>query len=317
MSGLTRRRFIAITATAIVVPGQVVSAFASAPPPALWRGIALGARAEIRIDGLDATDAANVLAECRREIDRLENLFSLYRADSAIARLNRTGVLRDPEPDFLELLSTAASVNRASGGLFDPTVQPLWQAYAKLYSAGRGFDRDIASATVEQFGGRVGFEHLRFGPAEVAFQRPGMALTLNGIAQGYITDKIASLMRAHGMRHVLVNVGELRALDGRRDGSSWPVQIVSPDDDTRGRTVFLNNRALATSATSGTTFDAAGRFGHIFDPRDGKPASQRRQVTVEAPTATLADALSTACCLMRNSEARAVLSTFPDTRFRT
>jgi FAD:protein FMN transferase len=313
MSGVTRRRFITIAAAAFAAPAGAATAFASAPPMPLWRGVALGARAEIRIDGLDASDAAEIIAACRREIDRLENLFSLYRADSAIAQLNRTGVLRDPDPEFLALLSTAASVNRATGGLFDPTIQPLWDAYASLRGTG---DNKATDEIAEQFGNRVGFEHLHFGPAEITFKHPGMALTLNGIAQGYVTDKIANVMYRKGLRNVLVNVGELRAVGGLRDGRGWPVRISGAADGDFTKTMRLKESALATSATNGTTFDAARRIGHIFDPRDCRPASQQRQVSIEAPSATLADALSTALCLMSEEEAISVVGAFPDTRLR-
>jgi FAD:protein FMN transferase len=313
MSGLTRRRFITIAAAAFAAPSGAATAFASASPLPLWRGVALGARAEIRIDGLDASDAAEIIAACRREIDRLENLFSLYRADSAISRLNRMGVLLDPDPDFLSLLSTAASVNRATGGLFDPTVQPLWDAYASL--RGRG-DNKTADEITDQFSDRVGFEHVHFGASEITFNQPGMALTLNGIAQGYVTDQVAKLMKRNGLHNVLVNVGELRALDGHCDGRGWPVRIVGATNQNFTKTVLLKDSALATSATNGTTFDAAGRLGHIFDPRDCRPASQKQQVSIEAPSATLADALSTALCLMSEEKAISVVGAFPDTRLR-
>lgn len=156
MSGLTRRRFVSIAAAAVAV--STGGAFAYAPRSVLWRGIALGARAEIRIDGLDGDEADEIFAACRHEIDRLEDLFSLYRTDSAIARLNRDGVLADPDPEFLALLSTVASVHRSTGGRFDPTVQPLWDAYAKLHSKSAERDYDGAGAIAEIFGSRVGFE---------------------------------------------------------------------------------------------------------------------------------------------------------------
>ena len=140
-----------------------------------------------------------------------------------------------------------------------------------------------------------------------------MAITLNGIAQGYITDRVADLLTAQGLRQVLVDMGEIRALGGRRDGSGWPVHIAASSGNRLARrTVLLDNRALATSATLGTTFDAAGRLGHIVDPRTGYPVSEPRQVTVEAPSATIADGLSTALCLMSGNDAGGVLGTFPE-----
>lgn len=314
MNGLSRRRFIAIAAVGLA--GRFTEATAAPPPPAIWQGIALGAKAEIRIDG--RADAAPVINSVRREIDRLEKLFSLYRTDSAIARLNRNGALADPDPDFLALLSAAAVIHRATGGLFDPTVQPIWDAYARAYGGGPISEdaEDVIAAVAAKNRSRAGFKHVDFGPDEIVFRRRGMALTLNGIAQGYITDRIADLLGARGLQHVLVDIGEIRALGSRRDGSGWPVQIPAPGSGpVSRRTIFLEDRALATSAALGTTFDAAGHFGHILDPRSGAPLTRHRQVTIEAPSATIADGLSTALCLMPDeSDATLALNAFPDTR---
>lgn len=317
MTGLTRRRFIAISAAA-ACGSHPALAFSKPSRPTIWRGIALGAKAEIRLDVDDRADAADIIAACRLEIDRLEILFSLYRPASAIARLNRDGRLAAPDADLLALLSIAASIHRATGGAFDPTVQPLWDAYARIHTTiadGGSGRQEAISAAQGRLAGRIGFDAVTMAPDRIAFDRHGMALTLNGIAQGFITDRIADLLRARGLNHVLVDIGELRALDGRGDGSDWPVRIAEPGNrKATARTVRLNNRALATSEPLGTTFDAAGRFGHILDPRSGRPAAMRRQVSVEAPTAAIADALSTAFCLMPDDKVSQVLEVFADAK---
>ncbi len=317
MSPLTRRRFITISAAA-ACGSHPALALADSARPVVWRGAALGARAVIRLDVDERGDGADIIAACLAEVERLESLFSLYRPDSAIARLNRDGELPAPAPDILALLSSAAAVYRATGGAFDPTVQPLWAAYARAHAdfadddAGR--QRAIAAA-YRRLAGRIGLDAVALTPQRIAFERPGMALTLNGIAQGFITDRIADLLRGRGLNHVLVDIGELRALAGRRDGSDWPVRIAAPGDrQATARTVRLNDRALATSEPLGTTFDAAGRFGHIVDPRTGRPASRRRQVSVEAPSAAVADALSTAFCLMADDAAATALAAFDGAR---
>jgi thiamine biosynthesis lipoprotein len=124
----------------------------------------------------------------------------------------------------------------------------------------------------------------------------GVAVTLNGIAQGYITDRVADLLRARGWSNVLVDLGELRALDGHIDGTPW--QITIPGNGADDPWLPLTNGALATSASYGTVLDRAGRFGHLFDPRRGWVEPRYRSVTVLARDATTADALSTAFALM-------------------
>ena len=120
-----------------------------------------------------------------------------------------------------------------------------------------------------------------------------MGLTLNGIAQGYIADRVAALLEAEGLTDILIDTGEHRALGQMPGGGGWPVTLA------QGGSVALRDRALATSAPLGTVFDGAGRYGHILDPRTGEPAAPVwRAVSITAPSAALADALSTAACLM-------------------
>lgn len=297
---LTRRRFIAISAALACAP---VARAAAATPLTIWRGVALGAGASIRIAH---PEADRLIARAVAEIDRLEDIFSLYRPASALMRLNETGRLTDPPFEMLECLSLCAGVHAVSGGLFDPTVQPLWRLYATAYSAGRApTDDEIAAARALVGWGRMGFDA---GAVRLA---PGMALTLNGVAQGYVADRIAALFRADGLTDILVDMGEMRALGGAPGGGGWPVRVAGA-----GGTLPLRERALATSAPRGTAFDAAGRAGHILDPQSGRPsASPWTGVSVSAPDAALADALSTAACLMRSKpEIDALVSAFSGAR---
>ncbi len=279
MPTLTRRRFLTLTA-ALAVPMR-----AGAAQITEWHGTALGAEAAI---WLDHPDAPAVIAGAVAEIGRLEDIFSLYRPASALSVLNATGRLEAPPFELLECLALCARVHGATAGLFDPTVQPLWQLYAARYAAGSGPER----GELEEVLTRVGLRRVAFDSAAVVLER-GMALTLNGVAQGFIADKVAELLARQGLTDILINTGELRALGGMPGGGGWPVGLAG------GGAVSLTARALATSAPLGTVFDAAGRVGHILHPVSGLPAAPVWQtVSISAPTAALADALSTAACLM-------------------
>lgn len=280
MTALNRRRFLTIAA-GLAALGPV----AARAELHEWRGIALGARARILIDH---PQAARLSAAAAAEIARLEGVFSLYRPDSALARLNATGQLQAPPFELLECLALCARVHAATGGLFDPTVQPLWTLYAESYTAGRSpLAAEIAAARA-----RVDWSGVVFDSGRVVL-RPGQALTLNGVAQGVIADRVAQLLRAEGLDSVLIDTGEIRALGAQPDGTPWPVRLAA------GGAVALRDQAVASSSALGTTFDAAGQVGHILDPGSGLPARPRwKLVTITAPEAGLADALSTAACLM-------------------
>lgn len=284
MSNLSRRRFLSISAAAIAAgPGRAANLFQ-------WQGVALGARASIT---LDHPEAERITARARAEIDRLEDIFSLYRPNSALARLNRDGSLDGAPFELLECLGLCGAVHAATGGAFDPTVQPLWGIYAERAQAGKTpSEREILTVLA-----RVGWKNVRFDGAGVRFVKSGMALTLNGIAQGYVADRVAAMLRAEGLTDVMVNTGELHALGGRPGGGDWPVTLRAgarriPD------AVHLRDRALASSAPLGTRVGENG-VGHVLDPTTGKPAGPRwTLVSIAAPSAAFADGLSTAGCLM-------------------
>lgn len=298
---LTRRRLLTISAALALTPAALRAG--TAPPKTrLWSGQALGARASIR---LAHPDAQAISGRVLAEIDRLEDILSLYREDSALMRLNRDGALDAPPFELLECLSLAGAVHGASGGRFDPTVQPLWALWAESAVAG-----GQPSATgIEARRAAVGWDGVALDSGRITL-RPGAALTLNGIGQGYVADRVAALLTAEGLSDILIDTGEFRALGGRPGGGAWQVTLAA------GGRVGLSGRALATSSPLGTTFDQAGHDGHIIDPATGRPsAATWREVSVSAPSAALADALSTAACMMSDREqVEAMVAQFPGAR---
>ena len=138
---LTRRRFIAISAA--VAPAMALAGTGPSGPH-VETGLALGASVTLR---LHHPDAPRLAALAMAEIRRLEQVFSLYLPDSALVRLNRDGLLREPPFELLECLALAGAVHSASEGRFDPTIQPLWRAEALAREAGQPLsdaDRDKA-----------------------------------------------------------------------------------------------------------------------------------------------------------------------------
>lgn len=295
MTVFNRRRFLSITA-AMMAAGTTMRA-GTVSGLTVWRGVALGSGAQI---ALAHPEADAIIGRARAEIARLEGIFSLYSSGSTLSSLNREGTLTAPPFELLECLSIANAVHGATGGRFDPTIQPLWAAYAEAAVQG------VAPQGIEAL--PVGWEQVRFSEAAITLA-PGMAITLNGIAQGYIADRVAAMLRAEGLENVLIDTGEIHAMGDAPARSGWPVQ--TPDGE-----VVLRNRAVATSSPRGTVLDAKGVIGHILDPRSRQPAAPIWQsVTISAPSAALADALSTAACLAgTKNEILADLSQFAQAR---
>lgn len=286
MNRLTRRRFLSISAGLGCLAGLPASG--SEDGLYEWKGIALGADAQIR---LVHPRAEALVKAAIAEIGRLEAVFSLYRSDSALARLNADGRLEASPFELLDVLALSAQVHRATGGAFDPTVQNLWRLYAESWTAGSPPSPPELAAALS----RTGLHRVRLSESEIAME-PGTALTLNGVAQGYISDRIAEMFRSEGVADVLVDIGEIVASGNAPNHTGWPVRILA------GPRLSLRDTALATSSPLGTCFDQAGTVGHILDPRTGFPARPAwRQISIGAHSAALADAASTAACLASDS----------------
>jgi FAD:protein FMN transferase len=286
---MQRRRFIRIVGCALglgLLPGFQLQ---RGPWRFRWRGSALGAEARIDL-WMDGSDRARrLVALCVAELDRLEGVFSLQRRDSALSILNRQGRLLRPPLELVSVLEAAGRISELTGGAFDATVQPLWRLYTDHFA---GPDADPAGPSpgeIERVGRLVDHGAVDAAPHAVRFARPGMAVTLNGIAQGFIADRIAALVQDHGAGSVLLDVGEVAAVGPPPGGGEWQVRAGSA-----GPVLGLAGGAVATSSPAALTFDAAGRFPHLLDPSTLRPGIRATEVSVVADSAMIADALSTA-----------------------
>jgi thiamine biosynthesis lipoprotein len=297
---LSRRRFIGVTAAAAglgLVPfghaakaeGQLVS----------WHGQAMGAVASLQVHHHDRAAAERLVERALAEVHRLEQVFSLYREDTALVALNRHGILVAPPADLVAVLAECRRCWEMTGGAFDPTVQALWILYRDHFSRADADPQGPKERELRRALERVGFGQVTFDANRIVLPRRGIGLTLNGIAQGYVTDRVVDILRAGGIVSSLVDMGEPRAVGSRPSGEPWRVGISDPDRPERiGETLEVADQAVATSSAYGFRFDHQGRFNHLFDPRTGMSAELYRSVTVTMPSGTAADALSTAFSLM-------------------
>lgn len=269
-----------------------------------WTGRALGGLASIQIYHHDPNVGQEILTACVSEIIRLEKIFSLFRRDSSLVMLNRDGHLSNPPIELLSLLKKASRVSEASKGAFDITVQPLWTLYAGHFSRSNADPAGPSAVAIEKANKRVGWRNLKISESSITLNKPGMAVTLNGIAQGFITDRVSDLLRRKDIADMLVNLGEFRALGGHPDGNPWKIGIHDPFGKSElSGTLDLTNEAVASSGGYGTKLDEVGHFHHLFRPRDGLPSNFWTGVTVVAKDATTADALSTALSVCQPEQA--------------
>ncbi|WP_323784757.1 FAD:protein FMN transferase [Thalassovita sp.] len=279
---MTRRRFLAISAA-------MTAGTAEARQTHSWSGFALGAEVSMKLYGpKDIAEAA--LRDAQLMLKEIEKLFSLYDPQSTLSQLNTVGRLTDVPGLFLDLAEVSTQVHNATDGVFDPTVQPVWQALA------RGQDTQLALQ-------QMGWGRLRYNAHSLTLGE-GQQLTFNGIAQGFATDIIKERLVRNGMTKALVNIGEFNAI-----GGPFRIGIADPERDIVA-TRTLRNSAIATSSPEIQTI---GGHSHILNPKSLAPPVWST-VSVEAESAALADACSTAFCLMPRPQIEHVMRKLSDLR---
>jgi len=313
----TRRRFLRVVAAVAGLPPIIAAVRATAPKAQsyTWHGDVLGALAELTLWHPDAAFARRTILQVRQEIDRFERIFSLYRPDSEISRLNDAGRLMKPSLELRTLIDESQRLGELSGGAFDISVQPLWRLYEAHFWSHTDIQQDIAARARDVAHTVVDFRQIDSGAAAIGFARAGMAITLNSIAQGYITDAIADMLRNEGFESAVVDLGEYRTIGRHPDGRPWRIGIRDGRDiGSINGIVDLENMALAVSGGYGTTFEESGRYHHIFNPRTGESANNLVDVAVIGPRATAADGLATAIYVAGEALAPALLAAYPRTK---
>ena len=229
------------------------------------------------------------------EMERLEKLLSYGDPGSEVAAINCAAGEKAVavSPETAAVIREALAHSELSAGAFDPTIAPLLE----LWGFREGDYRIPAPEELAEAAAAVDYRAVEAGEGAVRLARQGMALDLGGIAKGYIVDRGLDLLARRGVEHALINAGgDVGILGPKADGSPWRVGIKHPRSEALLAVIPWDKRgAIVTSGDYERFFERDGlRYHHILDPQSGQPASALVSVTVVAPTAVQADALSTA-----------------------
>jgi thiamine biosynthesis lipoprotein len=249
-----------------------------------------------------------------REIARLEDVLSSWDASSEVSRLNASAG-RGPQPVSVDLGNVAeqsAALCATTGGAFDATVAPLLAAWG-FYTESPDLP---APETARAAAARVGCDRMTVGRDRQSIAlADGAALDFGGIGKGYAVDRALAILRAHGVTRAKIDFGSSSlGFLGRIDGG-WPVVIADPRDRDQPLISFrIAEGSVSTSGQSERFFERDGHhFGHIFDPRAGRPIESRLlSVTVIASQGSTANALSTGLFVLGTAQGKRVISRMPD-----
>lgn len=299
-------------------PGPGEASASGLPDLVRVRRPAMGSYFEIRL-GAKIPGAVDLATRALNLVDALEAQLTVYNDESEVSRLNQTAHLGPVivERGLFGLLERAVELSRETGGAYDVTSGALSTAWGFT----RGPKRVPSAEELAEARARTGWRHLRLNPAgpSASFDVPGVQINLGSIGKGYAIDRVVDLIRGHwAPTSALVHGGRssLFALGSPpgRFGGRWEIALRNPfNPDSPLGTLRLRNRALGTSGGAFQRFEVDGRtYGHILDPRTGQPADGPASVTVLAPTAAEADALSTAIYLLGPEAARDLAARRPE-----
>lgn len=261
----------------------------------------LGTTLWIRAGHSDERVLESALEKSVQAVRQVERSMSLFDENSALSQLNRDGVLLHPHPDLLKVLTLSQSIAQKSAGAFDVTMQPIWLAWSNWLQK-QGIDgvegtppllKKIPSdlrANLTQACERVGWKGLAVSAESVRLQ-PGMAVSLNGIAQGYASDAAKAALQRSGIQHAILDVGETSFL-GQSAQGPWTVGLESVRGHEHPPVWVSDGRAIATSSEAHTAFSADRRYHHIVNPMTGYSPTYWASVSVMAPSCALADGLT-------------------------
>lgn len=310
---LNRRDFVRITALgagALAIGGLGVRELleAGAATETGETRALLGTHITLKIIDTEPERAQAAINDAFAEMGRLSAVLSRHDPASELSILNRDGVIDAASPELLGVIQKAKTYAEITGGAFDVSVLPLLKLYADNFADGGGPPTERAIAEQTEL---VDYRRIEITDRRIQLAAPGMALTLDGIAKGFVIDQAAALLRSRGLTQVLVEAGGDLSLRGmRQDGQPWKIGLVHPRALAGYYEVLqTSNDCLATSGDYENAFTPDYSWHHIIDPRLGHSPREVASATVIAPDTTYADALATASMVLGVSGAIDLLET--------
>ena len=262
----------------------------------------------------EASQGQHALEAAYQEMFRLEGLLDRHYRGSEVTQINRAAG-REPvpvSPETLLIIEQALEFAALTGGAFDITVGPLLRLWRFADGGGRVPPAESlrAAAALVDFGQVVADRQA----GSVFLRKSGAEIDLGGIAKGFVVDRAVEVLRRSGISSASVDAGgDIRLLGTKPDGSPWRIGVRHPRE-RRGiiAVLELEDCAVVTSGDYERYFLFEGRrYHHLLDPATGRPAGGLVSVTVVAPEATTADALSTAVFVLGRERGLALIESLP------
>ncbi|MFT3796248.1 FAD:protein FMN transferase [Flavobacterium sp.] len=277
----------------------------------------MGSRFDITMVAKDEASAEAYIDTAVTEITRIENLISEWIPATQVSEINRNAGIKPVKVDkeLFDLTARGIEFSKLTDGAFDIS----WASMEKIWKFDGTMTQMPSPEAVKQSVAKVGYKNIILDKENqtIFLKLPGMRIGFGSIGKGYAADKTKELMRQKGVIAGIVNAsGDMNTWGKQPDGQPWTVGITNPMDKDKVFGYFpLEDNAVVTSGTYEKFVVLNGkRYSHIIDTRTGYPASGLSSVTVFAPSAELANGLSTAIIVMGQEVGMNLVNQLPGIR---
>jgi thiamine biosynthesis lipoprotein len=273
--------------------------------------IGMGTMVSITVLDPSRDHAEEAIALAFEEMERLTRLMSRFDAGTPVAYLNSHQFLNKPSPELSFVIQQSMHYHHLSNGLFDITIKPVLDVFARPNKESKHVlpSKEMIAQLLEL----VDATQIDLTRNRIELKKEGMGITLDGIAKGFIVDRAADKLIQQGITHALVNAGgDIRTIGDKGNNRPWVIAIEDPlkKKNYPGK-VAITNRSIATSGNYEVFFDQDKVFHHILNPKTGISPLINASVSVQAPTAMEADALSTTLFMLDPVRGTRLINSLP------
>jgi len=272
----------------------------------------MGTIVNLVVNGEDEAACHDGIAASTKRMEALAQMMSTYVPTSPLSQLNRDGILKNCPAELIEVFGLAREMSELSDGAFDPTVLPLVGLFKEVRETGILPDEQKIKEILQL----VDYRYIVVKDNNsVEFSKPGVSVTLDALAKGYIVDQGIAVLQELGLNNAFIEAGgDLMVIGHRYDGKPWKIGIRNPrNEDLKNlRTIEMSDRAIATSGDYMQYFTEDKKIHHIINPYTGFSPVYTASSSIIAPTVARADGLATATMVLDPEASIALLERLPD-----
>ena len=275
----------------------------------------MGSRFDISIVAKDSATAEESIDEIIREVTRIENLISDWRAYTQIGQVNSNAGIKPikVDPEVFELTERAIALSEITGGAFDIS----FAAMDRIWRFDGSMQQFPSAEAIKKSVDKVGYQNIVLDKknSTIFLKFEGMKIGFGALGEGYAADQCKKMMLAKGIEAGIVNgSGDMNTWGKQPDGTPWNIGITDPKNPTELLAIMpLQQGAVVTSGAYEKFVVFNGkRYAHIINPKTGYPATGLTSVTVFGPSAELANGLSTSVMVMGKKAGLKLLKRYPE-----